>query len=150
MRQLMKPLSPRKIRYYDISKYKNELAEDLIVQTPIKRDYGFYAQYVELEPDGTLVIRAGFPWDGASGPTWDTPSSKRGSCVHDALYYLERRGLGPQWRDEADAMIRDICIEDGMWAWRAKLWYKALRIFAAGAAKADKKWEAFERVLEAP
>lgn len=147
---LEQPLSAAKIRYYDISVYKNELAETLRVPTHL-RGITVRTRYVLVDADGTLTILPGFPWDGASGPTWDTPSSVRGSCVHDAMYFLERKGLiDVSWRAEADRLIRAICIEDGMWEWRAEIWYKVLRTFAAGAAKADAKMEAFERVIEAP
>lgn len=154
--KLIEPFSPKKIHYFDISSYKNELAEELRVPTRIPLREPLITKYVELLPlfggMSELVIKPGFPWDGASGPTWDTKSSVRGSCVHDAFYYLERRGLldANRWRVVADEMIRDICIEDGMWAWRAEIWYKVLRTFAASAAKANAKDEAFEHVLEAP
>ena len=87
--------------------------------------------WLELTPEGWLLICAGYAWDGASGPTWDSKSSMRGSCVHDALYQLMRLGLlSREWRDVADALFQRLCREDGMLSPRAWLWYQAVRIFA--------------------
>jgi hypothetical protein len=52
-----------------------------------------FTTWLELWPDGTLVISPGYAWDGASGPTYDSKSSMRASLVHDALYQLMRLGL---------------------------------------------------------
>lgn len=86
-----------------------------------------------LRKNGLLCIKAGFDF-GASGPTWDTKSSREASCVHDALYYLSDKGLfegdsSQKMRQISDTMLYTICLENGMWEWRAKLWLKALEIF---------------------
>ena len=92
-------------------------------------------EWLELDPDGTLRIRAGYAWDGASGPTYDSKSSMRASLYHDALYQAERLGLvSIEWRAAIDSMFRRVCLEDGMLAPRAWLWYHAVRIFAKPAA----------------
>lgn len=100
-----------------------------LTRTPI------ITEWVTLDPDGTLRIRAGYCWDGASGPTLDTRDSMRASLVHDALYQLMRLGLLPQsLRGAIDRIFRRICKEDGMWSPRAQLWYMAVRTFAQLAA----------------
>lgn len=87
--------------------------------------------WLELTPDGWLQIRAGYAWDGASGPTWDSKSSMRGSLVHDALYQLIRLGLlSKEWREPADRVLRRLCEEDKMLAPRAWAWFHSVRIFA--------------------
>lgn len=87
--------------------------------------------WLELDPDGTLRVRAGYAWDGASGPTIDTKSSMRASLLHDACYQLIRKGLlDHSFRPVVDRMFRRICKEDGMWSVRAQLWYLGVRIFA--------------------
>lgn len=87
-------------------------------------------RFVGLAPDGLLTIAAGYAWDGASGPAIDTPSFMRGSLVHDALYQLIGLGvLTTNNREAADRLLRDICIEDGMWRIRAAWVYAAVRAF---------------------
>ena len=94
-----------------------------------------------------LLIKEGYAWDGASGPTIDTPSSMRGSLVHDALYQLMRLGLiSENNRDYADSLLKKICLEDGMNKVRAKLWQTMVNLFASGCAKSGTERE----VKEAP
>ncbi len=91
---------------------------------------------VTLATDGLLTIDAGWPWDGPSGPTVDTPSFMRGSLAHDALYALLRAGkLHPSRRKEADDLIYDLCRQDGMGWLRAHYMYAGLRLGAGYAAK---------------
>jgi hypothetical protein len=91
------------IRYRQGLKY--QLRAPYVIQTPIRPAHGAGTEWLTLDVDGTLTIRAGYAWDGASGPTYDSKSSMRGSLVHD-----------------------------GMLAPRAWLWYHAVRIFAKPAA----------------
>jgi hypothetical protein len=88
--------------------------------------------WLELDPDGTLRIRAGYAWDGPSGPTIDSKSAMRGSLVHDSLYQIQRAGLLDA-REAADKVFHRLCVEDGMFGPRAWLWYHAVRIFAKPA-----------------
>jgi hypothetical protein len=93
-----------------------------------------FTTWLELWPDGTLVISPGYAWDGASGPTYDSKSSMRASLVHDALYQLMRLGLLSQsFRRAADEIFHRMCKEDGMLTPRAWLWYQVVRIFAKPA-----------------
>ena len=60
------------------------------------------------------------------------------SLVHDAMYQLMRMGeMSNIYREEADKLLRDICIEDGMWRVRAWWVYRAVRMFGGRAARAD-------------
>ena len=118
--------------------YKYQLAEAWSYQTPIK---GFDARtnhdnpWCSLSERGLLIVRAGYAWDGPSGPTIDTPDFMRGSLAHDALYQLMREGALPQTcREAADKLLRDICREDGMGAIRAWYVYQGVRRYAAYAA----------------
>lgn len=106
--------------------YKYSLHDTYVVKTRIVC-YTVRHHLFELDPDGTLTIHADYPWDGASGPTFDTKSSMRGSLVHDALYEMMRLGLLPQsCFHQANEELRDICKEDGMWHWRADGWFKGV------------------------
>ena len=84
--------------------------------------------FITWHEDGYLIIQSGYAWDGPSGPTWDTDTFMRGSLVHDAMYQLMRMGeMSNIYREEADKLLRDICIEDGMWRFRANYVYRAVR-----------------------
>ena len=92
--------------------------------------------YVSLDKKGNLLIRKGYAWDGASGPTWDTLNSMIGSLVHDVLYQLIRQGLlNPLYKKYADEVLHDICTEDGMYTWRADYWRWAVLKFGAGSCR---------------
>ena len=97
--------------------YKYKLERPYAVVTPIKppKQLVIGGEWVVLEPEGRLLIRANYTWDGPSGPTIDTPDFMRGSLVHDALYQLMREDLlDRQHRDAADRFLEQVCVEDGM------------------------------------
>jgi hypothetical protein len=113
--------------------YKYQTAADFTVHVPII-GHCVNTAYLRLTGDGTLLIRSGYCWDGASGPTIDTRNSQRASLVHDALYQLMRLGLlDARWRATADDQLRRLLLADGMSAVRAWLWWRAVSK-AAGAA----------------
>ena len=117
--------------------YIYQLHDDYTMQTVIT-GHEINTPLIALHMDGVLTIKRGYAWDGASGPTINTRSSMRGSLVHDALYQLMRLDLiGQHNRKYADAYLRDICIADGMFKWRAWLWYHMVRLFAMPAANAE-------------
>lgn len=135
-----------KIRYWE--GYKYVLTESYTLRTPITPTIDINTQFLSLRRDGTLTIRAGYAWDGPSGPAIDTRNFMRGSLVHDAFYQLMREGwLFPKkWRGPADELLREICREDGMSAVRAWWVYTAVKTFARRAASP----EGAEPVLTAP
>lgn len=96
---------------------------------------------VKLQKNGLLTIKPGFDF-GASGPTIDTKSSREASCIHDAIYYLSDKGLfegenSRKMRGIADRLLYNICIENGMWKFRAKAWLKTLVIFGGFSWESD-------------
>lgn len=116
--------------------YKYQLAENYFINTNIRPEQDLETEYLRLAKTGLLLIKNGYAWDGASGPTIDTKSCMRGSLVHDALYQLMRLGLIDSCnRDYADELMRKICIEDGMWKIRANIWWKFLDRFAGFAIR---------------
>lgn len=122
------------------SGYKYQLAEPHKCKVKVYPQEGIITEYIELDVNGNLVIKQGYAWDGASGPTFDSKSSMRASLVHDALYQLIRHGfLRVTDRMAIDLEFRKICIEDGMWAWRAELWYRMVRKYADFACSPDNK-----------
>jgi len=111
--------------------YKYQLRSDY--NTIVKfRPIGDVAitDFLRLDSDGNLLIRRGYAWDGASGPTIDTDDSMRGSLVHDAGYQLIRLKLvSPEQKEIIDFEFYRILIEDGMNENRAKAWLYAVRQF---------------------
>ncbi len=121
------------IKYKD--GYKYQLAEGYHVKVSIFPASQVRHDFISLSPLGFLSIRKGYAWDGPSGPTIDTKNFMRGSLVHDALYQLIREGLLPlSERENADAELRRICLEDGMSAVRAWWVFQGVRIFGDTAA----------------
>lgn len=83
-----------------------------------------------------MFVKAGYCWNGASGPTIDTPSSMRGSLMHDVGYQaLREKHLPWTWRKVIDINLRLDCIEDGMIRARAWAWYWCVRVFGWLAAR---------------
>jgi len=136
---------------YYRSGYKYQLAESYSTsvvirpeagEKPSERSFhgpgGIETEYIDLSADGLLTIRAGYAWDGPSGPTRDTKSFMRGSLVHDALYQLMRNNhLPSSCREDADQELHRMCREDGMNRFRA--WYVLLGVRkGAGFAAAPK------------
>lgn len=116
--------------------YKYQTRATHVERTRITPKATITTDWLSLDPDGNLTIACGYAWDGASGPTWDGKSSMRGSLSHDGFYQLIRLGLLSRWwKPMIDSEFRRICIEDGMFQWRANAWYWAVRKFASGAAK---------------
>ena len=115
--------------------YKYSLWETYRVQLKYILGYQVKHRLFELEPDGWLTIHEDYPWDGASGPTWDTITSMRASLVHDVLFEMMRLGLLPQdCFHPANTEFHAILIEDGMWKFRANCWFDAVEDYAGAAA----------------
>jgi len=115
--------------------YKYQLAELYFRQTDIYPQEDVITDFIVLGKTGGLYISAGYAWDGASGPTFDSACTMRPCLVHDALYQLMRMGLLPgSARRKVDELLYTDLRDDGMsWA-RAQLWHHAVRRYAAGAA----------------
>ena len=127
--------------------YKYQLDKDYTVQTEIIPGYDILTKFIELTLEGVLTVRAGYAWDGASGPGIDTKNIMRGSLVHDALYQLSRQEyLSGASRLQADLELKKICLEDGMSRIRAWWVYKGVR-WGGGYAAAPKNVKV---VLTAP
>lgn len=123
--------------------YKYQLAALLLFDTGIT-GYDIKTEFIELSPLGLLLIKSGYAWDGASGPTIDDDTNMRPSCVHDALYQLLRMGLlPPEYRELADEILEFTCREDGMPGVRAEAWHLGVDLFAGSAADPRNKKEVF-------
>ncbi|MBS3964078.1 MAG: hypothetical protein KGZ80_06210 [Methylomonas sp.] len=117
--------------------YKYQLKQHYsLPQSAILPDRPVDTAFIALDASGVLLIRAGYAWDGPSGPTIDTKNFMRGSLVHDALYQLMREGHLDlvAHRDPADRLLQTLCIEDGMSRIRAWWVYEAVKRFGKPSA----------------
>jgi hypothetical protein len=120
-----------KLQYQLLTNWKYRTVGPCMVKTGIL-DLFINTPYATLHGTGLLIISDGYAWDGASGPAIDTKTFMRGSLVHDCLYQLMREGLldRDKYRNCADELLRQICLEDGMWKARADWVYWAVKSFA--------------------
>lgn len=103
---------------------------------------------VVKDPGGTngrvceVVVKKGYAWDGASGPTFDTRGSMQAALVHDVLYQCMRLDyitygndspeelpleLRKKLREKVDALFLDMLKDGGMRWLRRWVWHRAVR-----------------------
>jgi hypothetical protein len=126
-----------RIVYRKLRKYKYQLLEDHEEPIDIQLDADIETPFVRLSKDGVIWIRREYSWDGPSGPTLDTKTFMRGSLIHDSLYQLMRLSKldHTKHRKQADAILRKICIDDGMMKLRAWYVYRSVRLFGGKSAR---------------
>ena len=109
-------------------KSKFTVWEDCEYQT-IVRDFRVSTRWYELYEDGRLFVRAGFPWDGATG-AFDTDDILNASLVHDIICELVNEGLLPDWVQAlGDEEFRRIAKKDSM-PWAGQMWtYFVVRFY---------------------
>ncbi len=130
------------VKYREIRKWKYELRgkEDFAVPGKLFAPLGTVKHGRDLYEiaNDSLVVRPGYAWDGASGPTIDSPSSMRATLLHDVVYQICRtHAMEPGQRKEirrwADREFRHLLRLGGMWAWRRWLWWLGVRCAARAA-----------------
>ena len=148
-------------KYWRLTPYWLQIPPDLVARCRTlysdDRGKGVQVRYGRIEgksePIHVLWIGEFFGFD-PSGPTIDTRDSMRAACVHDAGYQLIRHGLAdPGSRAAWDAWLRRLMREDAqstghgwrkVFPWRhrwfrrnvrAPLWWAALRVGGASAAR---------------
>lgn len=142
---MKKKIAPKKIYY--TAGWKYILEKEWHCPTEICPPRAIRFKNIRLSTKGLLILTPGFPWDGPSGPTIDTPNSIAASASHDALYRLMRQGLlSRQLRILADRIFYRILIEKKMSDFRATAWYIGVRKLAKYATLAKNK----KRVRIAP
>ena len=117
--------------------YKYQLSAEHVFILPKEFPRSTNHEGVFLSVKGRVVtIKAGYAWDGPSGPTIDTKNFMEGSLEHDAIYQLMREGvLDRGLRKFADIRLEQTCKKDGM-SWARRKWvYAGVRLGAAKAAK---------------
>lgn len=135
-----------KNKIYYKSGYKYQLAKDYSIEIDIFPIKPIHTGFSHLYCDGTLIIQAGYAWDGPSGAI-DTKNFMRGSLVHDIIYQFIREGFLPgDMKKKADELLRKVCIEDGMSLIRAWWVYHGVKWFADFATDPKNK----RQILTAP
>ena len=116
--------------------YKYQVKKDYHIKLDIVPYTPINLPFVHMQMDGTTTIYAGYAWNGASGPTWDTLSSMIASLVHDLIYQLIRLGLiDVKYKEYGDQVLHDLCTEDGMCSWRADYWRWAVLEFGTSSCR---------------
>jgi hypothetical protein len=104
--------------------YKYQITRPFVFQTGIIPPEDIVYPFFMLSTSGILYVRPGYAWDGASGPTWDSKSSMRPSLVHDCFCQMaaDRKLDYATYAPQYNELFRKMCIADGMWPWRARIW----------------------------
>lgn len=118
------------LKYINLKGKKYQLAEPMMTFIPeFKELPDIKHKPFLLIYQGWFYIEPGYMWDGASGPP-NNPDNMRASLFHDALYELMQLGLlDRKYRDVADQLLRQICLEDGMSHFWADRFYNVVRAF---------------------
>jgi len=75
-----------------------------------------------------VFVRKGYAWDGATGPVFQTDTTKRASLEHDvALQAIELGLISDECLEVFDKHYRYVAINEGMFKPRAYLHYFAMR-----------------------
>ena len=129
-------MTDRTITYRKLNTYKYQIRKDVTITTGILPEQAIETPFINLSAEGELMLKNGYAWDGPSGPAIDTPTFMRGSLVHDAFYQLMRASEldYKQYRDQADQLLRTLCLQDGMMRFRAAYVYQAVKWFGQNNA----------------
>ncbi len=138
-----------RVKYSRVPEYKYVLREDVIFNTGCCPAEPIFADLCTLHADGWLEIKAGYCWDGASGPALDTRNFMRPSLAHDALYRLRQQGhpIPEDWKKRADSLLNRLAREDDMSGWRR--WWVRISVRKFGLAK-PKDLNRYDEILVAP
>lgn len=117
--------------------YKQQLRADFHFVTPVKPAHSIITELVHLHPNGYLLVKKYFAWDGCSGLTRDDRTNTRSCLIHDAFYYLFRQGLLDLiWQETVDDFLQQMIERDtallieyykeAMEFWKER-WYRFLQ-----------------------
>lgn len=140
--------------------YRFQNYKDVSWNSEIFPEKDIETEYIELYTDGFFIIKAGYAWDGPSGPCriigdilsligsyikvfdkikwWYLKKILPGSLFHDGGYQLIKERLLPvTYRKQVDEEFRKINIACKMWKPRAEWTYWGVRF--GGKSSADPK-----------
>ena len=108
--------------------FKYQLTESYECHISFRPRNPIVTDLITLTTTGVFQIKQGYAWDGPSGPTIDFKNFMRASLIHDATYQLMRESHIPlTYREQSDRELRQNCIADGMWTFKAWVVYKAVQ-----------------------
>ena len=103
------------MKYRDIRAYKFQVYETEVTKTPIIPEKEIYHEFFMLLMDGTLTVKKGYAWDGASGPVIQTKALLKASLAHDVFFQCMRVGLLPKsYFEVVNKFLQIQCIQFGM------------------------------------
>lgn len=137
-----------KLRFENVSHYRYRLVDEYVYeQKLILPKTNIVTPFIKLDVDGKITLAKGYAWDGASGPVISQKVVARASLLHDALYQLMRlKKLDLSYRELADMLFRDVCIDDGVSKIVASMYYRAVRVFGEQYASCEDKAPDIEEV----
>lgn len=129
--------------------YKYELVEDYSIQLDFKppNEMDIVTDWFCWWSDGRVLLKAGYRWDGVSGPMIDTINTMIPGCLHDFGYQGLRERCFPQsYKRLFDLMFQKlmkICSKSKKfgkaWNWiRAKYAYLGVKTFGGFFCKPGK------------
>lgn len=120
--------------------YKYQLEDAFSLQTSVLPPKHIDTHFIRLTAEGNLTLARSYAWDGATGVP-DIPSMIRASLVHDALYQLMRHDLLDlgAYRKQADQLMRQLCVEDGMNPLLANAAYVSVRLLGEHHARRESR-----------
>lgn len=119
-------------------KAKGAVWEDVSFQTIIT-GFNVETRWVKLTEHGRLHVKAGYPWDFATGAV-DTESIIKASLVHDIFCELINDGLLPEHVQVlADEQFRMIAKAEDMTWFRRMYAYTAVRLYQINKKRACKR-----------
>jgi len=112
-----------------------------VIERKGQADHVMVGPFISIWPSGKIRVYRGYAWDGPSGPAFDTDNFMVPSMVHDAIYQLMRNKVLPlvPYREIADEIMYDMCIERGMWPPRAWWCKRGVRKFGKDAASIKRR-----------
>lgn len=135
------------------SGYKYQLVEDVQFKIPIQPGMPIQCgPFIHLRADGLLTVKAGYAWDGCSGPTWDDATNMLAGLIHDALYQLMRNGMLPidVFKPMADQLLYDIMVSEAerlgkvMCIYKPRAWMYKLAVEKFGGLALKNPKQVFE------
>ncbi len=137
------------MKYRSLSGYKYQVAEEERIPVPLLADVNIETPHFSIK-GGVMTARAGYCWDGPSGPTFDTANSMTPSLAHDIGYQAIRMGLLDEARrEDLDYELDRLSRERGMSKLRRLVWFNGLSLFGFNASKLRKE-EPQDVILIAP
>jgi len=130
------------------------LYEDTAFKTPYRLSAEIDTPYSTLKTDGTLIVKAGYSWNGPSGipKKFHTGGMIYGALAHDALYGLMCDGLlsrSKESRKAADGVLKSVMQDSGSWLLTSWVFYTAVQVKGRDFAN-PRALNQYKEVLVAP